>query len=149
MLPFGLTVKMRWDGGNGAGLGIMVSVTCPETERRADSGRRMCRAGASRPDVAHRAQHVEPSAPGAVASLWGPRFCRRGTWMVGGLPSGALALEAQRWWPAALAAADGHAATPSLSLVTLCGPIQRTSQERQQVLFTHSISRVEKEQLLK
>ena len=47
---------MRWDGGNGAGPGIMVSVTCPETERRADSGRQMCRAGASRPDVAHCAQ---------------------------------------------------------------------------------------------
>ena len=50
----------------------------------------------------------------------GPCFCCRGTWMVDGLPSGALAVEAQRWWPALWAATDGHAATPSLSLVTRC-----------------------------
>lgn len=40
----------------------------------------------------------------------GPCTCCKGTWMVDGLPSGALAVEAQRWW----AAADGHAVTPSL-----------------------------------
>ena len=53
----------------------MASVTCPETERRGDSGRRTCGADASRPDVGHRAHRElrerSPASAGALLLLQG------------------------------------------------------------------------------
>lgn len=102
---FGLTVKMRWTEGNGAGVGIMVSVPCPETEREVTAG--IGWAGQVLPGLTRIIAQRQSRALRVIASLCGASLCRRGRGMVDGLPSGAVAVEAQRWRPAA--ATDGRA----------------------------------------
>lgn len=99
------------------------------------------------PDVSRLAQGAEPGALGAVVGFWGPHFCRGGH----GRAScwGSSCVEAQRQRPATLAATGGHASTPSLSLVTRCVDPFSGHRRRNSRFLTRSISRVDKDQLLK